>query len=683
MLQNLHLHNRLYISSAKKKNKRFSKKNNFNSLLYDNNFYRQYFESTSESILFADPRGVVISANRHILNLLSYSANEIEGTPLSNIIYSDDLNIFRLNFSQIELGQKCQTELRILKKDKDILHVNFSGHPFFQKDNSVAGMFIFLSDITERKILEEALIESESRFKLINENISDIVSLLTPEGIIKYVSSACTKITGYGPNELIGHHIFQFLHPDDIKRSHFIFKKFFIVKTLSGLALRIRHKNGDYVWCETEGKLIFKNRPDEISEIQFTTKDISVTKKVEEKLEWSHANLISLFESAAEIIWCVNVNNFGIINFNTSLRVYIKSRYSVDLEPGMTPADIYPMDVAKSWYDLYNQTLIQKKINLEYNAGCNYGIYNVSLNVITKGNEVIGISVMANDITEKKNNETELNSYRLHLEELVIKRTKSIDDINSTLRLEIEKQKEICNRLKKSFEKEKEQNELKSRFISIASHEFRTPLTIVLSSTELLERYGNNWSGESVYKQIHRIKHTVSYLNDMISDILTISRAETGKITYSPQKTNLKILSNNLIENISVLLTPKHKMAFSYNISRSIFICDERLIQYALSNLLSNAIKYSPDGGEIKVRVDMKDGAIVFEISDKGIGIPEKDMQYLFEPFHRCSNIGDIEGTGLGMSIVKRTLELHHGLIHCDSIEGKGTTFLVTIPSSF
>lgn len=284
------------------------------------------------------------------------------------------------------------------------------------------------------------------------------------------------------------------------------------------------------------------------------------------------------------------------------------------------------------------------------------------------------------DITEIKQVEREIELHRSHLEDLVNTRTGQLDKVNQQLKDEIEKEKQVELLLKDSLEKERELNELKSRFISTTSHEFRTPLTSILSSMQLVQRYRKKWSDEKIEDQFDRVKTSIFNLTKLLDDILTISRADSGRIIFNPKILDLYRFSLEVIEEVKHKANGKHKFIFNFLSARKEFLLDPRLIHFVIINLLSNAFKYSPDGGEVTLIVSSTKKVIQITVSDEGIGIPTKDREHLFKPFYRAKNTGEIEGTGLGLSIVQRAVELHKGVIKCYSKLGAGTRFVVKIP---
>jgi signal transduction histidine kinase len=284
------------------------------------------------------------------------------------------------------------------------------------------------------------------------------------------------------------------------------------------------------------------------------------------------------------------------------------------------------------------------------------------------------------DITERVKARQELEMYKNHLEDLIKARTADLDNANKRLINEIQKEKEYELMLKSSLEKEQELNELKTRFISTTSHEFRTPLTSVLSSAELIKRYGTKWSQDKIGEHLNRIKGSVEHLTKLLDDVLTISRADNGKISYNPQLIDLKSLCEEIIAEAKSHSNDKHNFIFEYSVEKLNFMLDPKLIRFILVNLLSNAFKYSPDGGNVILQIIDDECSLFFTVEDNGIGIPEEDRKHLFDPFHRGNNVNEISGTGLGLSIVNKSTEIHSGKIVYKSLADHGTSFTVTIP---
>ncbi|WP_193200352.1 ATP-binding protein [Nostoc sp. MG11] len=234
--------------------------------------------------------------------------------------------------------------------------------------------------------------------------------------------------------------------------------------------------------------------------------------------------------------------------------------------------------------------------------------------------------------------------------------------------------------IQQTLAQEKELSELKLRFFSMVSHEFRTPLSIILGSAQLLAQSNQQWTEEKKLKNLHRIQSSARSMNHLLTDILTLTRAEAGKLEFQPKLMDLEAFCINLIEDIQSCNQQQHTIKFISKGNCTHAKLDEKFLYSILSNLLSNAMKYSALEESIFLTLSCKSNAIFFQVKDNGIGIPSEFWQHLFEPFHRANNVGKIVGSGLGLAVVKKCLEIHHGEIYVDSEVGSGTSFTVKFP---
>lgn len=244
---------------------------------------------------------------------------------------------------------------------------------------------------------------------------------------------------------------------------------------------------------------------------------------------------------------------------------------------------------------------------------------------------------------------------------------------------DISERKLMEKELRAAYEKERELNELKTRFVSMVSHEFRTPLATILSSSDLIKNYSDRLSEERKQGHFEKIQAQVQRLSAMLDSVLTLTRAETVGLNFNPTPINLEQFCQDLIEDLQ-LTAAGHTLLTSVEGDCTEVNIDMQLMQQALSNLLSNAIKYSPQGKRIYLEVMCAAHQIIFKVRDEGIGIPLEDQQHLFQVFHRAQNVGTTPGTGLGLVIVKNAIEAHGGTISVESILGTGTTFTITLP---
>lgn len=229
-------------------------------------------------------------------------------------------------------------------------------------------------------------------------------------------------------------------------------------------------------------------------------------------------------------------------------------------------------------------------------------------------------------------------------------------------------------------EKQKELATLKSRFVSMTSHEFRTPLSVILSSAELLEAYGERWKPEKRNNHLGRIQRAAGQMKQMLDAVLLIGRSEAGMLRFEPKEIDVEAFVRELCDGLEFDADTKHEVALTTDGELSSVILDERLLGHVVSNLLSNAMRYSPDADTVYLDVARDDQTVELRVRDEGIGIPEEDRERLFDSFHRGSNVSGISGTGLGLAIVDRAVDLQGGTIEVESELGTGTTFIVRLP---
>ena len=268
-------------------------------------------------------------------------------------------------------------------------------------------------------------------------------------------------------------------------------------------------------------------------------------------------------------------------------------------------------------------------------------------------------------IRQLRKKEDELQHLNANLEVLVQKRTAELNYAN--------------NELKKAFEIERELSQLKGKLVSMASHEFKTPLSTILSSISLVERYTELDDIEKRTKHIDRIKSAVNNLNNILNDFLSLEKLESGFMARELVTINVSEFIQGIIDELNPLLQQDQVIEFSHK-GKSEMLADKHTLKNILINLLSNAVKYSSEGKEIILKTHCLPDALKIEVTDYGIGIPNEDKAHMFERFFRASNATNYQGTGLGLTIVKRYLDLLGGSIRFDSELNKGTSFFVHLP---
>jgi len=298
---------------------------------------------------------------------------------------------------------------------------------------------------------------------------------------------------------------------------------------------------------------------------------------------------------------------------------------------------------------------------------------------------------LVTDITERQTQKEQIEDLNKDLEEKIDQRTEELkltieelQVLNAQFEKEIKKRKQAEAKTKKALEKEIELNELKTKFLSLVSHEFKTPLSGILTSSTLAKKYTQTEQQDKRDKHLNTIKNKVHYLTGILNDFLSIERLESGKVTYKFEEFSLITLVNEVIYNANVTLKDGQDIIYPKDLKDITFKQDRQVLELVLSNLLSNAIKYSSEGTTIHFDVELlSDKKIKFSIKDEGIGIPKSDQKHIFERYFRAENALTNQGTGIGLNIAKVHLENLNGTIGFVSKHNEGTTFFIEIPISY
>ena len=304
------------------------------------------------------------------------------------------------------------------------------------------------------------------------------------------------------------------------------------------------------------------------------------------------------------------------------------------------------------------------------------------------------VSAFIVDITDRKDvevalkhSEEKLLVYATELEKKVEERTQELATANANLeKINRELQDEVKAREKgerevfQAYEREKELSDLKSRFVSLASHEFRTPLSTILSSTALIEKYGSQDNEEKKRKHIQRIKNNIQVLTGLLNDFLNLQKMEEGKVKPEPTKFDFGQFAEELVDETQLLLKRGQTIKLQIKDPIGMVVVDRNMLKNICNNLVSNAIKYSPEESPILLKWKKTKGSLTMEVIDKGMGIPKADHTHMFTRFFRANNASGIQGTGLGLYIVKKYIDQLEGSITFKSRLEKGTTFQVQVP---
>ncbi|HHB78594.1 MAG TPA: PAS domain S-box protein [Saprospiraceae bacterium] len=303
---------------------------------------------------------------------------------------------------------------------------------------------------------------------------------------------------------------------------------------------------------------------------------------------------------------------------------------------------------------------------------------------------------LVHDLSVQKKTERALTELTRELEEKVAQRTHELADaVNRLLKINVKLEKEIQEKaakeialknseeeLKIALQKEKHLNEMKSRFLSMASHEFKTPLSAMLSSASILSRYTTTEQQPNRERHIAKIKKMIRQLNDVLNDFLSVERMDGNEINVSPQLIDLQSFVEGVVEQMESILKERQAIVINYATKDKELYQDSNILRIILRNLLSNSIKYSDKGQKIELSVESKADSFIIKVKDYGIGIPANEQPFIFTRFFRSTNASNIQGTGLGLAIVARYVQVLGGKITFQSKEMEGSVFLINLPKN-
>jgi PAS domain S-box-containing protein len=402
------------------------------------------------------------------------------------------------------------------------------------------------------------------------------------------------------------------------------------------------------------------------------------------------AHLTSLFENATEgIILTDGRGNIILINPAAQRMFQYTAEEIID-----KPIEILIPDKLKPGHHHHREGFYEKPSNRVMGQGRDlYGrrkdgtnlAVEVSLSHYHRDNDLFVIAFIV-DITHRKQIEQNMIRQQKELERI----TNELKTLNTELEGKVEERtlilREALQRLEESqkelsdaLEKEKQLNEKKSRFVSMASHEFRTPLSTVLSSASLAMKYTTTEEQDKRVRHLEKIKSSVKHLNDILEDFLSLGKLDEGKVLSHSSEFDLEEFITELIDEIKGLLKKDQEIQFHYKGNKEVF-SDKKLLKNILINLITNAIKFSGEDGSINISADINESRGQIRVSDNGIGIPQEDLEHMFSSFYRGANALNIQGTGLGLHIVKRFVELMDGQVEIKSELGSGTAITITIP---
>lgn len=606
--------------------------------------FRFLSENLNDILLLLDNDGKFLYVSPSIKNL-GFSSIELKEKTIFDLVQKDSVESFKLKFENaIKANIKSLAEVKFLKKGKDTRWYETLLHPVTNKLGQVIQIQVSARDITDRIKIRQDLEESENRFRTIAETLP-IPVMITESGDnqIVYVNQALIGHYQYkSQKELYGKPLLKFFKYKKELREH----KALIADggSLNGVEYQTVDKLGNVRWVS-----VF------VRPIQYEGKschimvfyDISDRKKAESLLRESEEKYRMISENISDMV-CIH-NPEGEFTYISPSMVELLG-YDPEEWEGKMPYGLLVGKDEKKYLDsidpafLLQKEMISQRLKFKTKTGQSLWFETVSKPVFNLEMELVGIQTVSRNVMNFVEAEREM---------------------------------------KKALDKEKELNELKSRFVTMASHEFRTPLTAIRSSIELLSIYSENTElavREKLMRHYEKIIKETKRLTSLMNDILILGKAEAGKTPFEPEDVNIEELCYQVLE-LYENQEAERKVEFSIDGPCKSFWIDPELMNPVISNLVSNALKYSKNKPAPRLEVLVDEDNLIIKVQDFGIGIPSDELSQLYKSFFRARNVTNIQGTGLGLVIVKQLVDLHKGKIFVDSVLGEGTIFTIEIPN--
>ncbi|MFZ1399454.1 MAG: PAS domain S-box protein, partial [Candidatus Promineifilaceae bacterium] len=776
------------------------------------------FNHSGDGILLLSTTDGIQQTNNAFDEMFGLAANSQLGKPLSHLFHPDDVPLLAQDIAQCAAThQTSQITIRAQQANGTFFDVEMSIAPVNRSNKKVTNLVCIVRDITDRKAAEEALRQSEQRYRLLAENIKDIIVKISPDGFFTFVSPSSYHFSQHLPEEMVGEPAMSLVHPDDVPEALAVMQDAFMTnKPFFTLAQRLRHKNGTYIWAEVTNTIV-RNEAGEVVEIVGILRDISerkvaeaamLQKQMEERELQTYLKMlhkISIQLTRAETLddffrlavlegrTHFGFERMGLLLYNpedqsangtygTNLRgeltheqdfclhadeITSVMRQTLERNERFAFAESTPLfedrivvgmgqnAVATLWnskalgwlsvdnaiegrplskaqldilalYALTVGALLSRKraelalresearyesvVQTQSELICRY-LPDLTLTFVNKAYchyfDTTPEALLGRSFLELIP-ESERPGIKAFYEELVRTRGTAVyehqvvgpdgthrwqiwtdmaivDESGEVVAIQavgvdITERKQAEETLRQALAREKELGELKSRFVSMASHEFRTPLATILATTETLSIYRDRMDEQQINNRLDKIRKQVQHMKEVMDDVLHLARIQAGRVRFNPETADFDALCQEIVEEFSSQTAYRNRIVYKSNRAPLTAVFDPHLMRQVISNLISNALKYSADEKQVQISLAQEDQHITLQVIDEGIGIPAKDLRFLFEPFHRATNVGTISGTGLGLSISRSAVELHGGTLVAESQIDVGTTITATIP---
>lgn len=611
-------------------------------------------EQSPVSVVITDTNGNIEFVNPKFTQLTGYTFNEAVGKN-PNILSSGYHNkqFFKQMWGTILKGEEWKGQLVNKKKNGELYWESALISPVMNKQGKIVNFIAIKEDVTELKRAEDALRDSELKLRRMIEKSPDGIMLTDEKGTIVEWNRALENLIKIPSKNARGKHIWDFHNIIPIgegpKNAHSVFEACTELLT-QGKSVRFKVNHQYEVEFRNDNKvkyghlMAFVIPSEKGNMIASFIRDITQQKLAELAIKSSEEKLRAIFDNSIQSFIIIN-HNYEIEAFNEVAKTTICNFFKKEIAAGKSILEFYASHHVPTIKELIDKALRQEVAREEMSLNNVHGEqfwFELQFSpVYNEEGHVSGVFFNSMDITQRKSAEESLA---------------------------------------RALQKEKELSELKSRFVSTVSHEFRTPLASIFSNAQLLQRYYTKWDSTKREQSFSRVYESVKAMTNMLENVSLIGKEQSGKLSFRPEILNLNQLATQLVEESHLTLNESNRVDIYIDSTYDRVLLDQVLLRHIITNLITNALKYSPEKQNVKFTIKQQDRFLEFIIQDFGIGIPEEDLVHIAEPFFRASNSEEFKGTGLGMSIVKQCVSVHGGSMSIKSALGKGTTITVTLP---
>ncbi len=606
-------------------------------------------DNVSEGILVVQG-GSIVFANPRIEHLTGRGIEQLRSMPFTEAIHPDDRAMVLDHHGRRLRGEYVEPRysFRLAKPSGEAIWVELSA-VMIEWEGRLATLS-FITDITERKRLEDSHSQSLAERETILQTSIVGIAFLNPQGRVHWANRAVMQMFRGQEINYVGHSLEQYYPSREVYLQTGAAVKDAVTKGgVFETELQMRRWDGARFWAYLSGRAV--SAGDLSQGTVWVIMDITARKQLEENLRASKEQYQSVVDNVTAGMTVVQNGRFTFVNPAFLSLVGYDSEHVIGMD--FAPI-VYPDDLS-----LIMNNRERRQAGEAFESKLDFRVVHKNGTPIWVQASTVVVDWMGEPAT-------------LSFLSDITQRKKAEEDI----RVSMEKQREL--------------NHLKSRFVAMTSHEFRTPLATILSSAELLKYYSDKMPKEERAEVIDSIETAVRRMTKMLDDVLLIGKVEAAKLEFHPKVVPLEAFCLSILDEARAVVATaaatqggaKVDIALELENGGLQVLIDEKLMRHILGNLLSNAIKYSPQGGTVRFAAACRGTDLVFNVTDQGIGMPKEDLPRLFESFFRASNVGNIVGTGLGLAIVKHSVTLHGGRISVDSTLGVGTSFEVVIPAA-